>query len=443
MTALTGTRRKATSRFRDLASSGGCTDSYIGMFCASVLAISPILQHYKGPIGNAGITVLVGLSPFIYLKLLLKLRTPNLMHMGAIAPLMLFYLYKVLSHDTSLLEVMHAAVMVMYFIAVASGCINRIYFVKIASVVAASASILLLLQYVCFYMLGFHLQLIPTNLLLLESEQWVLGAQTGMAGITGQYNSFYRPSAFFLEPSHLFIYVMPLLCMLLLAPDMRPWRLQLALLLTAGIFLSTSGMGIGVGTGLWMLYGGMYRGNGNIPRITKLFTPTNIIIVVTVMLALVLFYCNVAFFNQSINRILGIDSDETDAISGRVRLASEFAKTLTGSALWFGMKDSLGEVEFNLSGYYATLFKYGIIGTFLSYVFYAQSLLKLKAQYFWLSFVIILISFFTAHTHGTFYMLYFVVILMAGYHEKNRSRQGAPCERLPHPLPRRVAIASR
>lgn len=410
------TNRSAKLRFDDLVFYGKKNDSFIDMLCAFFLSISPIMQHYRGPIVNSGITVLIAFFPHILLKLLIRLRTIRIRYIEAIIPLIVFYLYKVFAHGISYLEFAHAAVMIVYFIAIASGCINVKYYIKIATVVAVMASISLILQYFCFYLLGFHLQLVSTSLLLPESERWVLGTKTGLIGIIGRNHGFYRPEAFFLEPSHVFLYLIPLLCILLLAPDMKSWRLKMALLITLGLFLSTSGMGICVSTGVWMLYGGFYRSKHNKYRITNLFTPMNITIVVTISLLLVILYLNVSFFNQSINRILGVEINGTDAISGRVRLAYLHAQTLTGSVLWFGLKDSISDMEFNLSGFFATLFKYGIIGTILSYAFYVKSLIKLKAEYFWLSFIVILISFFTAHTHGTFYMLYYVVILMNGYH---------------------------
>ena len=425
MNSLTITKGKAILKIEDLASLGDNNSSFIGFigqFCAFFLAVSPILQHYKGPIATAGFTVLVVLFPFILLSLLIKLRTFKIKYMGAILPLIVFYLYKVFAHGTTFFEFAHAAVMIVYFIAMANGCINVKYFIKIAFVVAALATIFVILQDICFYILGFYLKLIPASLLLPESDRWLLTANNGV-GLSG----FYRPSAFFLEPSHMFLYLFPLLCIFLLAPDMKSWRLKKALLITLGLFLSGSGMGISVSTGLWMLYGSFYRGKDNKFRIMKLFTPINIFFVVAIPFLLVILYFNVSFFNQSINRIFGINITGSDAISGRVRLAYALVGTLTGPQLWFGLTGSASEIEFNLSGFFATMYKFGITGVLLSYIFYVKSLFKLKEQYFWLSFIIILISFFTAHTHGTFYMLFYIIILLEGYHvvtkKKNICRQ--------------------
>jgi hypothetical protein len=421
-------KRKTISRFDDLASLGGNNNSFIDMLCVFLLAISPILQFYRGPIANAGITVLVVLFPYMLLRLLLILPTFRFKIMyEVIPPLIVFYLYKLFSHGGNFVVFAHVAIMIVYFIAIAAGCINVKYFIKIASVVAVLATTFLTLQYFCFYILGFHLQVAPTSLFHADSEQWVLLTKTGLIGITGKPSGFYRPSAFFMEPSHVFIYFIPLLCIFLFAPDMKSWRLKMALLITLGLFLSTSGMGICVSTGVWILYLGFYRGKDNRFKISKLFKPRNITLVVTISIFLVILYFNVPIFNKSINRILGIDITGIDAISGRVLEALLLVKTLTGSVLWFGLPDSTSDIEFNLSGFFSTLFQYGITGVLLSYLFYVKSLLKLKAQYFWLSIIIIIISFFTAHTHGPFHSLYYVAILMNGYHvvtrKKNNHRQ--------------------
>jgi hypothetical protein len=77
----------------------------------------------------------------------------------------------------------------------------------------------------------------------------------------------------------------------------------------------------------------------------------------------------------------------------------------------------------NLSGYHATLYKRGIIGIFLTYLYYGQGLFKLKNAYFWLTAIILVISFFTAHTHGTFFMVYYAFFLINGYYAVNWKKQ--------------------
>jgi hypothetical protein len=91
---------------------------------------------------------------------------------------------------------------------------------------------------------------------------------------------------------------------------------------------------------------------------------------------------------------------------------------MKGSQLLIGISDHYSEVEFHMTGFNATMYKFGIVGTLLSYAFYIGCLRHLKGKYFWLAVLLIGLSFFTPHTHGTFYMLFFIVFLIDGYHEK-------------------------
>ena len=42
-----------------------------------------------------------------------------------------------------------------------------------------------------------------------------------------------------------------------------------------------------------------------------------------------------------------------------------------------------------------------------------------------ISAIILVISFFTAHTHGTFYMVFYTIFLMNGYYESALQKEGA------------------
>jgi len=68
-------------------------------------------------------------------------------------------------------------------------------------------------------------------------------------------SAFYRPSAFFLEPSHFAVYCIPVIVTTLFSRtgDEKRER-QIALFISTGVLLSTSGMGIGVVIICWAFY---------------------------------------------------------------------------------------------------------------------------------------------------------------------------------------------
>lgn len=91
---------------------------------------------------------------------------------------------------------------------------------------------------------------------------------------------------------------------------------------------------------------------------------------------------------------------------------------IKGRNLWFGVTKSISDISFNLSGYAATMYKYGIIGVILSYIVYLRGVIQLKRHFRVVSIIVFITSFFSAHTHGTYHMIYFVIIIMEGFIER-------------------------
>lgn len=389
---------------------------------AFLVAASPILQHYKGPIGNAGITAIsVGLL-FYLLKAMMKgMGSGKILHGKQIlilTPLMIFSFYKAVIHGVNVMSLLHAAVIVGYYVLIAERYIGNGCVLRMSLGISMAASFLIILQNVCYYLLGRHIQMVPVPLLLPESSAWIGGAQTGHIGVNGAYSALYRPSAFFLEPSHMFLYIFPILYLLLLSPGMNRWKRQMAVLLSVGLILSTSGMGIAVVAAGWLLYFALGDGKENQIKLRNLLRGTNIVMLVAALVAGLIVLRMVPTLWDSVQRILS-----GEAISGRVTRSSQLLKTLSGSQLLVGVTNTLEGIEFNMSGFAATLYKFGIVGIVLSYVLYVYSALKMKSPYNWIGRVILVVSFFSAHTHGTLFMLYYVIILM-GEFEPHRVQKG-------------------
>ena len=393
---------------------GGCVDGFFSF----LIAFSLILQHYKGILGNAGISVLVLGLPYIVLGLLAKLQNEKISGEKIIFPLVLFSLYKAFIHEVNFMGIAQAIVIVIYYFAISEGVINLKSVFKSASRIAQVASILIIVQYVCHYIFGFHLKLVPVSLLLPESSQWIAGAETGQVGINGIRSELYRPSAFFLEPSHMFLYVFPILFVFLLSPNIDNWRRKIAILLTVGLFLTTSGMGIGVSCFAWILYLGFNSGKLNNIKLKNVFRIKNLIMLITFCVVFIVLCFTVPFFRDSIVRIFVGESGGSNAIEGRTAQGFNLIANLTGMKLLIGVTSTTAGIQFNMAGFVATLYKFGIIGTFLSYAFYVKNAICQKVPYKWIAVVIVFVSFFSAHTHGIFYMLYYVIILMMGYNEK-------------------------
>lgn len=519
---------------------------------ALLLVLSPLLQHYKGFIVNAGILVLVICLPYVCLKLLFRIRSLPLKNVLVAIPLVLFQIFRVVAHGTTFMEFAHGAVLCGYFVAIALGGINLKYVARWAYLVAMAAGIGIIVQCICYYGFDFHLQLVATDLLLEESHAWVKLAQTGIIGVTGTASSFYRPSAFFLEPSHMFLYYIPNLFLLMLTKEMNWLKRISSVILSAGLVLSTSGMGIALVVGVWLLQLGFGKGKENVLRIKHLFCKQNILRCIAFALVFLVIVFTLPFLRYSILRIFiggtavkamiaaeeaekaaekaqialqnqqtqkatefvfdteepGEKTNETatdvvvepstevaeevvtevptempsnastepstevtteietqvadvptealtemesqteetiDAVAEAEKLAQEKAEAaseaerlaqenagstaisgrteraislirykMSGSQYLAGVSDSTENVDFNLPGFFSTMYRYGIIGTLLSYIFYISCALFGKGANRWMAIIILGVSFFSAHTHGTFYMLFYVLLLMDG-----------------------------
>ncbi len=413
---------KTDDNYKEIISYGFENRSALDKLAAFLFAISPILQHFVGVYENAGVTALIITFPIILVRFISKITSGkiNAKCFYAILPLIIFELYSVVVRSFTISRWAYGLFMLFMLFSIACGCINMTYLLKYATMVCCLSTTLLLIQYVSYYLIGLVINFELTDFVLDQESRWVLYAtETGFTNISGMY----RPSAFFLEPSHLFLYNFPILVVFLLSPRINPWRFQMAVIVTIGLVLSTSGMGIAVSIGVWGVYFLLYRGGsagGNFKRLlSKFFSPERVLLILTIVMVLVFAYLFIPVLQDSVNRIFS-GTDGWSAIDGRTRLALRYIKRISGSAIIFGKANVVSEIEFNLAGFFATYIKWGVIGLFFTYWFYGQGLFKLKHAYFWITIIILVTSFFSAHTHGTFYMMYYVSFLMSGYHLTSR-----------------------
>ena len=386
--------------------------------CALVMALAPLLQHYKGIVQNAGFTVLLLITPILLIRTFNKLDTGevNRKSFYAIIPLLLFYLYTIIIRDFNFMRLGYVLLLSWIFICVSNGSINISLFFKYAIRIAQLATIAIIIQYIFYYLFGRTIDFRPLSLLTTQENIWVRTSST-----FGEADFMFRPSGFFLEPSHFFLYSFPIITVLLLSVERDKQCIKTALFLSLGLLLSTSGMGIAVLTGLWMLYFLVYKkaSDYSFNNVLNIISIRSVVVLLLLTILFFFAYRSIPFIQSAVDRIF-YENETSNAIDGRVRLVSDYVKGITGRAVWFGTPISeLDDLEFNIPGFFATYIKWGIFGLLLSYWFYLQGLFKLKGPYFWLTLIIVVISYFTAHTHGTFYMLYFVVFLMNGYFESS------------------------
>lgn len=410
-----------------LTLAGANNNSVLDIVVAVLFAFCPILQHYRGIYVSLGFCVLALIALYLLLKLsirCLEKKNNNVAKQYCIVMVLLFQLYRMFDHGISVDKLCYFIMVMIIVIAVMCECLNLNIFLKSTIFVACTAAVFLVLQYIFYYVFNYHLRLVPISLLVETAEQWKLLAQTGLIGVRGELSKIYRPSAFFLEPSHLYVYSFPVLCFLLLLPNINVWRKKRALLVTIGMCLSTSGMGIACSIGVWLIYL-MFSHKGSLlngwAMIRRLFSLRNIFVVLILTFMLFVAYSHISIFAGSVNRVIMPSTKKISggtgfgAIDGRTRRAISLVSTISGKQMLLGVSEDVSDVSFHLPGFFWAFYKYGILGVILSYLFYLYSFLHLKNAYFYISGIIIVTSFFCVHTHGTFYMLYYIVLLVSGY----------------------------
>ena len=391
------------------------TVSTFDKIAITLLSFCPIIQHYKGFFLNSAVSVLLVLLPYTVMKIAKK-RYLHGRDISIVVPLILFYLYQVVDHGTSITELGQAVVFTVFIIAIISDCYSSSYFIKVVTTISVAASICIIFQYILYYLFHFHLQMVPTSLLLPRSQQWVLLAQTGRYSITGKMIMFYRPSAFFLEPSHMFIYLFtPTTIKLFSFKTVKEKRT--AILMLVGMILTTSGMGILCAAMLYFIYLGKSNGDRKF-SIRKIFLPRTILKVMIAVGVLIIAYINIPFLQNSVDRIFRSGMGYTNAISGRIDSGWKLIRTMRGVQIPFGVQDGMSGVTASMSGLNETMFQYGIFGVILSYIFYFRGLAYLKNEFFWVSLIIIIVSLFSQHTHSTMFMIYAVFIFSEGYKQR-------------------------
>ena len=208
--------------------------------------------------------------------------------------------------------------------------------------------------------------------------------------------------------------------MALLSEGYSKQKIKIALLLTVGLLLSTSGMAIAVVIAAWAFYLLLYSKYSDKYTIQKLLSAKSVISLVVGVLILMVLYFKIPFIQSTVNRIFIGDQYGNTAISGRTLQAGQLIRQMSGKQLLFGVTKDVSDIEFNLSGYAATMYKYGLIGTVLSYIVYLRGVIQLRRQFRIISLVVLVISFFSAHTHGTYHLIYYVLIITEGFNEQKK-----------------------
>lgn len=382
-----------------------------------LLALAPILQHYRKVVVNPSLGIITVFSAIAFVGLL---SLPRIRVNTAFLLLMLYGVYASFIHGISVIYLLREMVQLVVYLAVINGLVDMREFLKFCRIIAVFATILIIVQYFCFYILGFHLQLVAIPLLNPDNSQWFGLIRTGLIAVTGKRISFYRPSSIFLEPSHFAIFCIPVIVTTLFSRtgDEKRERL-IALFVSGGVLLSTSGMGIGIVTLCWAFYLVFFFGQKGKARTVewkKLFSNRSIMLAVLFVFVMFLLLAFVPFLRKSVTRIFfsGAGSKHS-AIEGRTLTGINSLKLMQGIRKLIGFGDIYDISDWNMAAFFFVTFRFGWLGTALFYSFYVYSLFKLRREAQMMTAIFLILSFFTVHMFGAYYKMYYTMTILYGY----------------------------
>ena len=265
------------------------------------IVLLPLLSIMRLPIRNVG----VGMLGLILLLPLLVYFTKKKRNSKLLFLLLSFALYCAVSSSDEVIGYICWG-LVFIWIYLGRDVLEYIYAMKIIRIVSLMASVLTILQTVVHYFFNSHL--VCTVPILIQDN---LREQYSSLIYTATLNGMYRPSAFFLEPSHMAKYaIIGLIGCLFVLNDKKKFRD--AIIISVGTICTTSSMGVAMVAGVWGIFLFWRRDKGFAKKMTK---KQSLVLLMGVVLLIVTFQMPIV--KTAMQRVVG-NVNGYNAIRGRL-----------------------------------------------------------------------------------------------------------------------------
>lgn len=404
--------KKRMSLLWNDAMTEGKQETFTGKIVAIMIAFLLLFAHYDGVFGlSLSTTVLLILVPIMFFKRVVCGKIV----LEPIIPIALFMLFRIMNHGIEITEFVLSLLALLYVLASVNNLICFRFFLQTILSVAVVATVCLFIQYIGHYIFGVHINFIPTFLL----NDFMLN-QTRVAVTSAMGNGLYRPSAFFTEPSHYSQYVFPLLFYLLLSPNINKVKIRYAILISCGLVLTTSGVGIATAIATWIAFFYFYTVQKN----RKQFTRGMIFIFVFIFLFFIL-YAKIGIFREAILRLFGRSTLSLySSTGGRVKGGMLLLEGFDELNWIFGIGEYESIPGYYVSGLYQIILTNGIVGIVLYLLIFIQHIIISRRDFKCFSaFCMVLLVY--SNIYSLQYMVYYFVFLFCGYAQFRESKQGS------------------
>lgn len=356
------------------------------LVCAVVIALIPILFSYKQFFSiSPTYLMLILCTPFA----LLRLGNRKLISVKNLGWIAAYLLYCMVSHGIGISEIIVTMLFLIYALAANNGVFDEKPIWKSIVVISCIATVGILLQIICYYLLGTRLFLCPTG--LMEQSVWEMyGVETSGGALS---SALFRPASFFLEPSMFAQYVVLAVMYLRLSKtrDKKSFRTT-ALFLSVGVVASTSGIGIASLIVVWLLSYWI-----EIVENKKLLK--GLAGVLAFVIVFFVAYLVSDSLRESILRVFGLgETSNYNAFAGRTGGVVFMFEALKGKPeLWYGTGEYI--VRWYtwgfLGGIFRIIYEYGMIGAILFVLVFFSLGLRIKSWHRWIAFYMLALSLVT------------------------------------------------
>lgn len=324
-----------------------------------IIALLPLIAFVNVPsleIG-LGMFLLIILFPWLFYVCLTRIQLNDVFKFSF---LLLFCLISVFCSRDNISNIIGFILVMVWVLGAYKNLINERLVFGIMSSVSVLASFIVVLQLISHYVLGFNLNpYIPFLYKDATLTQYYTVIYASFDNV-----SLYRPSAFFLEPSHFSEYTIIVLLWHLLK-NREKNRVIIAIIISIGILLTRSGMGIAMVTGAWVVY---YINGLDFKKMENCI---NAVLVVIGCIAVLYLCFRLPFFQSAMNRVAATDGDY-NAINGRLFWWNYYFSPLSFSQLLLGCGYGAVELDKYMTGFMKLLYCSGIIGVIFFYLMLFQ-----------------------------------------------------------------------
>lgn len=321
---------------------------------ALFLALLPMIMMYRVPVIGLGVSTTLIAIGMIYAFAVIA-RMHKFIQWKVVSPFLIYLLY-VMTKSTLVYTLIYIAIG-FHIIALSTGALDVKALKRYVEKIAMLAAIGTIVQMMIHIILGVHLPMIISSLCLSDLDYYSKAIATGVS----RHSTMYRPSAFFLEPAHLTMYCIVALNTYLFQekPDYKK-----AIIVSAGILTTTSGMGIVLTAITWVIFPLLYGNGVDFTKIKRIVGMTLFLFASFAILH------RTPFFQSSLARIAGpveYSSTQYNAIWGRTANWKVYIDPLSGNELRFGKGISAIPAGVYFTGLMTIVYSYGIVGTVLLY----------------------------------------------------------------------------